>query len=288
MASQLGRTPVGIVAGSGRLPILLLESLQADNYPAVVVSVCKNPEPELEQFSVHFQQISPGQLRKIVKAFHRNGVGEIVLIGAVNKAQVFHPKRFDTLALKALSRNRKRGDRALLRAIAEIFEENELKVLDQRTYLSSLLPQPGMLTPRQLEPSVLHDAELGMRLARQMALWDVGQTVVLKDGVVVAVEAVEGTNAAIRRGAELAGPNVVVAKAAHPQHDFRFDVPTIGPETLELLQEVKASTIVIEAERAFLVDRERVITLADAANIAISVIEPETTPASIIPTGANP
>ncbi len=271
MASRSDKVPIGIVAGGGRLPAILIESLSAEGHPAVVVSISNHPAPELKQLATQFHQTSPGQIRKIIKCFVHAEVSDIVLIGSVAKTQLFHPMRFDTLAMKILARTKQRGDRALLRAIADTFEAHDLRVLDQRRYLHALLPESGQLTRRRIDKSVNHDIEYGMKLARQMATWDVGQTVVLKQGIVVAIEAVEGTDEAIRRGAKLAGSGIVVAKAAHPDHDFRFDVPTVGPETIELLDQVEAAALAIEAERAFVVDREQCIAIANAAKIAVIV-----------------
>ncbi|GIX06652.1 MAG: hypothetical protein KatS3mg115_1055 [Candidatus Poribacteria bacterium] len=269
-----GSEPLGLIAGTGRLPVHLAAAVSEER-PLVVISVAPEPQPELSRYASHFQHLSPGRLRAIIRTLQRWGARELVFLGGVDKRVLFRPFALDWLALRALRRLRTRGDRAIFAVIAEVFAEHGFLVCDQRAFLQDLLVPEGALTPGRIRRRVREDAQEALRLAREIARLDIGQSVVVKDGVPLAVEAMDGTDATVRRGAALGGPGIVLGKAAHPEHDFRFDVPTVGPDTVRLLVEVKAAALALEAGRTFLLDRQEALRIAEAGGLAVLALRPE-------------
>ncbi len=260
--------PLGVIAGAGRLPVLLTRSMRGVR-PLAVVSIAGEPQPELDAAADVFRHQSVGKIADMLRAFDDAGAEELVILGSVNKDMLFRPKQLDWLAVKILAQAKTRGSQSLFHAIADEFAARGFTVADQRTYLPDLSPADGPITKRKLGRSGRRDAEHALRLAREVSRLDIGQTVVVKDGVPVAVEAMEGTDDAIRRAAALAGAGVVVAKAAREDHDFRFDVPTVGLDTIAVLIETEAAALVVEAGRTFVLDREELAARADDSGLAI-------------------
>lgn len=263
--------PLGIIAGGGRLPVLLAQRA-AHHRPVVVVSIAEKIQPELVASAARLERVPVGQIASILAVFDESGTKELAIIGSVRKDVVFRPTQLDWLALKILAQTRARGDQAILAAIGDEFARRGFVIADQRYHLGDIVPNAGPVTSRRIGKRAAEAAASAMALARSVADLDIGQTVVVKDGIPVAIEAIEGTDAAIRRGAELGGEGVVVAKAARPEHDFRFDVPTIGADTIHVLIEAHASMIVVEAGRTFLLDREECVRQADQAGLRIMAL----------------
>lgn len=251
------------------MPILLAQESHRGGRRLVVVSIASEPEPELSALVSVFERIPAGKIASILKVFEREGVRELTVLGSARKEELFRRRSLDALALKILAKTRMRGDQALLKAVVDEFTSRGFHVLDQREYLRALVPAAGALTRRKPSRRQKLEAMEALELARRVASLDIGQTVVLKNGVPLAVEAIEGTDAAIRRGAMLGGEGVVVAKAARPDHDFRFDVPTVGLDTIRTLRDVRAAMLVLEAERTFLLDREVFLSEAEAADVLV-------------------
>lgn len=261
--------PIGVIAGGGRLPILLARESHRAGRRLVVVSIVSEPEPGLSAMAHVFEQVPVGKIASILKVFEREGVRELAILGGVRKEELFRRRSLDPLALKILAKTRMRGDYALLKAMVEEFASRGFHILDQREYLRVLIPSAGVLTRRKPNRRQKQEAIEALELARRVAALDIGQTVVLKNGVPLAVEAIEGTDATIRRGALFGGENVIVAKATRPDHDFRFDVPTVGLDTMRTLCDVRAAMLVLEAERTFLLDRELFLSEAETAGILV-------------------
>ena len=267
------REPLGVIAGSGQLPALLAREIGGAR-PIAVVSVTNDERPELEKRADSFKRLPVGQVHKVLSTFRECGVSELVILGGAQKATLFKPRRLDWLALKILARTKTRGDQSLFAAIAEEFESRGFRIADQRTYLPSLTLSEGVLTRRNPSKAQREDAQYALHLARSAAALDIGQTAVVKNGVPIAVEAIEGTDAAIRRAGELAGEGAVAGKACRPDHDFRFDAPTVGLQTLESLIAAKAGALALEAGRVFLLDRGEFARKADEAKIAVLALNP--------------
>ena len=260
--------PLGLVAGSGQLPVLLARET-AGSRPLIVAAISNEPQPELERRSEFFERTAVGKASRIMSIFESQGATELAIIGGAQKSELFKPRRLDWLALKILAKAKTRGDQSLFAAIAAEFESRGMKIADQRTYLPSLTLTEGVLTRRKPSRAQRADAEYALHLARSAAALDIGQTAVVKSGAPVAIEGMEGTDAAVRRGGELAGKGVVVGKACRPDHDFRFDTPTAGLKTLDALIEAKADALALEAGRVFMLDREAFTQKADRAGIVV-------------------
>ncbi len=263
---------VGIIAGSGYLPVILAQEIKKSGKEVVCIAITKDPEEKLKELADEFYLISVGRVRKILKTLLNSNVSEIIIIGKVSKSLLFRPMHFDTSAIRIISKLQNKSDLSLFRAIADEFESNGLNLIDQRTYLGCLLPPKGVLTKHEPSKSEWRDIEYGMSLAREIAKLGIGQTVIVKEQTVLAVETIEGTDETIRRAGKLCNGGFVVTKAGMRDQDFRFDVPTIGPNTIDILTESKASVIAIEYEKSFLLESDISIQKANEAKISIVVI----------------
>jgi len=263
---------IGVIAGSGNLPVILTQHLRNIDKQVLVISITKDADESLKTLASEFYQISIGQVKKIINTMLESDAREISIIGNVSKATLFNPLHFDTKAIKILSSLKDRSDASIFAAVAEELESSELRIIDQRLYLGNLLPDKGILTKHKPSSSQLLDVEYGISLARKVSELGIGQMVVIKDKTVLAVEAIEGTDETIRRGGKLCDGGAVIAKASKSDQDFRFDVPTVGPNTIDVLIESSASVLAIEYGKTFLVEPELTIQKANEAKIALVVV----------------
>ena len=234
-----------------------------------VVALSADVKETLSKEADSVVHIPPTQPNKIIRFFSDEKVEEIGLVGKVEKNFLFQSLRFDLTILRFMKNARNTADATIMDAVIEFVEENGMKVMPQTEYLDHLITPRGSITKKKLRQNQRRDAEYAFQMARSVAALDIGQTLVVQKGTVVAVEGIEGTNEAIRRGCALAGKGAVVCKVARPDQDMRYDIPTVGPETLEVMREGGASALVLEAERTFLIDRERLIREADAVGIIV-------------------
>ena len=258
--------PIGLIAGSGRLPVLFAEAAERAGRTVVAVAHEGETDPALPGAA----WIKVGQLGRIVEVLREGGAKEAVLCGGIRKPKLLD-LRPDWLGLKVLSRLRSFGDDAALRAIAEALEEEGVRIVSPLPLVPELLARRGPLGKRRLNDEQRADTAAGLVAARKLGEADVGQTVVVKRGVILAVEAVEGTDACIARGGALAAGAVVV-KARKPQQDDRFDVPAIGPGTVRTCAAARCSALAVEADTTLVLDRAELIAEADAAGIAVEGI----------------
>lgn len=264
---------LGIIAGSGYLPVCMAKEAKTQGRIPIVVSITEKAHPELSEVAEKFTQYSLFQVKKITDYLSDAGVKEIALIGRPRKSTLFNPLRVDLKALKILAKAKTKSDHSLLDAVVNELESDGFRVIDQRTYLKSLLCEPGVLTKRHPKKSEMQDVEYGISLARKIADLDIGQTVVVKDQMPLAIEAIEGTDEAIRRGGKLGGKGAVVVKVARAEHDFRFDVPTVGPKTIDVMAEVGAKVLAIEAKRTFVLNLESIKKKASQHKISVIVVD---------------
>lgn len=263
---------VGVLASSGDLPVILTEELRNAGKQAFVISITKDADDKLKSTASEFYQIGVGQVKKIINTLLEAGVREVVIIGKVSKNVLFKPAYFDTKALRILSKLRDKSDSSIFKAVADEFKSAGIEIIDQRLYLGKLLPSKGVITDREPTKNQWRDIEYGMGLARKIAELGIGQSVVVKDQIPLAIEAIEGTDEAIRRGGRLCNGGAVVAKSVMMDHDFRFDVPTIGLNTINVLIESKISALAIESGKAFLLQAEEAIRKANEAKISIVAV----------------
>ena len=263
---------LGIISGSGDLPFLLAESAVNHGMLPIVVQVTRDLSPKLGQIANQIHSIGIGQIRKIIKLFLDSGVDEVSIIGKIEKSILLNPLQLDTAAIRILSQLPNKGDRAIMKAAINYFERKGVKIIDQTRYLKNLLPAAGVLTKRKPTGSQWQDIKYGIELARKVAGVDIGQTVVVKNMIPIAIEAIEGTDSTIERGGALGGKGIVVAKAAAPDHDFRIDVPTVGEQTLKLLHQAEGSVLAFEAGRAFLLNGDHLSQTADQLKISLVAV----------------
>ena len=263
---------LGIIAGAGKLPVLLARAVAAHDRKPVVIQITKSDAQRFAGIAYEVYTYGVGQIQKIARTLLNSGVQEVVIIGKVEKNILLRPFQIDTTTIKILVQNRREKPTAIVNAALNYLESAGLTILPQDQYLHHLLPQPIVLTTRQPTASQWADIELGISTARQIANMDIGQTVVVKNQIVLAMEAIEGTDTTILRGGNLGRKGVVVAKAAAENHDFRIDVPTVGMQTLEVLHQVKASVLAVEARRTFVMDADALVQQADQWKIVIVAV----------------
>ena len=264
---------IGLLAGVGRLPVDFAFCARNLGLSVVTIAVLPTVESDLAEASSVYHQIGVGQLQLLIDTLRQEEVSQVTMLGKVTKELLFSGKvELDGRFQQLLASLPDQKDDTILLALVKALAQEGIQVADQTALLKMLLPQPGVLTKRQPTEAELADMDFGLSMARAIGALDIGQTVVVKDKAVMAVEAIEGTDACIRRGGALAGDSgAVVAKAAKPQQDQRFDMPGAGPATIRSMIEAGASALVLEAGKTLLVDRAEAIALADAHNITIVV-----------------
>lgn len=263
---------VGLIAGGGAFPLLFARAAREQGCEVVCVAHQGETDPAIERHADQLTWVSLGQLNKLVKALKAGGAAEVVLAGAISKQAMYHAKP-DLKAMLLLAKLRDYSDDAILRLLAQELEANGLKVANPIDYLHDMLAPAGRLAGPKPTPEQMKDVAVGMRLAREIGRLDIGQTVVVKTKAVVAVEAMEGTDACIKRAAELCGPGAVVAKACKPIQDVRFDLPAVGPRTIEVMAKARAAVLAVEAGKTIVFEREELARLADGAAIAVLAVE---------------
>ena len=260
---------IGLIAGNGRFPIIFADNARKLGYHVSAVAHEGETEPELASHVDRIHWIKIGQLNKLIKAFKEDGVRQAVMLGGIKKTHVFTTVRPDFRTLALATRLALWKDDDILREFAKELEREGIAICESTFGLEGILVEEGTLTPRAPSEKEWEDIRYGWEVAQEIGRLDIGQCVVIKDRVVVAVEAVEGTDGAIKRGGDLAKEGAVVVKRSKPQQDLRFDLPAVGPRTIEVMASVKASVLAIEAGRTILLDREIMLDKAKSARIAI-------------------
>lgn len=261
---------IGLIAGVGRLPVEFARAARGMGVHVIGVGVLPEVDPELSQVTHTYENINIAKLDRIFKVFKREQVTEITLLGKITKELVYaHREMPDLRVLKIFSRIKNFSDDTLTLALVEELAAEGITVLDQTELLRPLMPEPGVLTKRKPTEAELADMRFGLDMAKKIGGLDIGQTVIVKNRAIMAVEAIEGTDACIRRGGQLGRGGVTVAKSAKPKQDMRFDVPGVGPDTVESMIEAGAVALVIEAEKTLVVDRETMVNKANQQGITI-------------------
>jgi DUF1009 family protein len=266
---------IGLIAGNGRFPIIFADNARKLGYHVSAVAHEGETEPELADHVDRIHWIKIGQLNKLIKAFKEDKVHQAVMLGGIKKTHVFTTVRPDFRTLAMATRLALWKDDDILREFAKELEREGIVICESTFGLEGILVEEGTLTSRAPSEKEWEDIRYGWEVAHDIGRLDIGQCVVIKDRVVVAVEAVEGTDGAIKRGGDLAKEGAVVVKRSKPQQDMRFDLPAVGPRTIEVMASVKASVLAIEAGRTILLDREIMLEKARSARIAIVGITAE-------------
>jgi hypothetical protein len=260
---------IGLIAGNGRFPIIFADNVTRMGYAVSAVAHVGETDPELERHVDRIHWIKIGQFNKLIQALKDDGVRRAVMLGGIKKTHVFTTLRPDFRALALAGRLKVWKDDAILREIAAELEAEGITICESTFGLTGILVEARVLTGRGPDDREWEDIRYGWEVAREVGRLDIGQCVVIKERVVVAVEAVEGTDETIRRGGALAGAGAVVVKRCKPQQDLRFDLPAVGPRTIEAMESVKAAVLALEAGRGILLEREATLRDADRAGIAI-------------------
>jgi DUF1009 family protein len=266
----------GLIAGNGRFPFLVLEGARSQGIEMAVIALKEEASPELEKAAKRLHWVSLGELSKAISLMHQEGVSRAVMAGQVKHNKIFSAIRPDWKLAKLLFSLPRKNTDSLIGAVARVFEEEGIQLVDSTLFLKPLLPQPGVLTRRAPDTRESEDMDYGLKVARHIAAMDIGQTVVVSDRACVAVEAMEGTNETIARAARYSeGKPLVVVKVSKPKQDMRFDVPVVGVPTVEAMKNAGATALSVDAERTLLFDRAKLLDLADAAGIAIQAVVAE-------------
>jgi UDP-2,3-diacylglucosamine hydrolase len=266
----------GLIAGNGRFPFLVLDAARSQGIDMVVIAIREEASPELEKITSRLHWVSLGELSRTLELLHQEGVHQAVMAGQVKHNKIFSSIRPDWKLAKLLFSLPRKNTDSLIGAVARVLESEGIELVDSTTFLKPLLPKAGVLTRRGPDAREAADIAYGQKIARQIAGLDLGQTVVIRDCACVAIETMEGTDETMERAARIAeGGSLVVVKVSKPRQDMRFDVPVVGPKTVEVMQQCRVSALAMDADRTLLFDRERVIELADAAGIAMEAFPPE-------------
>ncbi|HET9789668.1 MAG TPA: UDP-2,3-diacylglucosamine diphosphatase LpxI [Candidatus Angelobacter sp.] len=279
------KSKLGLIAGNGSFPLLLLDAARAQGAEVVVAAINEETSPQIEgrgAASVHWMSL--GELSKLIETFKREGVDTAIMAGQVRHKQIFSSIRPDWKLAKVLFSLGTRNTDSLIGAVAQVLEEEGIHLISSTSYLEPLLAGAGVLTRRAPNEVEAKNVEYGRKVARHLAQFDIGQTVVIAESACVAVEAMEGTDATIIRAGEIMGSlgsldsgdaalsrSLTVVKVAKPNQDMRFDVPVIGLKTIETMKHAGATCLAVDAGKCLLLDGDaaRIIQAADAAGVAI-------------------
>jgi UDP-2,3-diacylglucosamine hydrolase len=262
-------TKLGIIAGNGAFPLLVAQAAQRRQIEVIAVAHLNETERALEPLCSQIIWIKVGELERMIQTFKSAGVTRAAMAGGISRARLKDSFAPDRRALAMLARVGKFSDDVVLRGVAAELEADGIEIIDPIYLLEDALADQGTMAGPQPTAAQLNDLKLAFSVTRSLGPYDIGQAVAVRDGVVAAVEAVEGTDVAIRRAASLCGRGLVVVKAAKPGQDLRFDRPAIGPNTIELLAEVGASVLGIEAGRTMILERQRTLGLAQSQAITV-------------------
>ncbi len=264
---------IGLIYGWGKLPEIWAKNARKKGHEIIAFPLLEEETIDLTNIVAKVYPINLGLLSKLINLLIENKINKVVMLGKVRKSYLFKDPVFDDRMRKVLNSLQNFNDNNILLALVKELEEEGIEVLEQSIFLENLVVNAGNLTTVEPEPVVLQDMNYGFKIARKIAEMDIGQTVIVKDRSVLAVEAIEGTDETIKRGGMFGGAGSTMAKVSRPEHDFRFDIPTIGLQTLHNLQEIAARGLVIEAGRTFLLNKSKFINKAEEANIAVLAME---------------
>jgi hypothetical protein len=265
---------LGLIAGNGRFPFLVLEAARKAGHHVTVIAIKEEAFPDLVEAAARAPRadlhwVSLGQLGKWLSVLKEAGVTQAVMAGQVKHTKLFADIVPDLTAIGVLMRLKSRNTDAIISGVADLLRDNGITLLESTALLAPLMARDGVLTKRPPDPDEQADLAFGYSVADAIAGLDVGQTIAVKSGAVVAVEAMEGTDAVIARAAQLAGGGVRIVKVAKPKQDMRFDVPVVGVSTIDAMAAAGATLLSVDAGKTLMIDGEATVKAADQAGIAI-------------------
>ncbi len=263
---------LGLIAGNGKFPFLVLEGAKRAGASVAVAAIREETDPGIERLADRVTWVGIGQLGKMLRFFKDEGVDKAIMAGQVKHVQIFSRAIPDVRMLKMLLRLPRRNTDALIGAVASELAAEGIELIDSTSFLKDQLPQAGTLTKRAPDERERGDIEYGLEIAGEIARLDLGQTIVVRERACVAIEAMEGTDAVIRRAGELVRGRLTVVKIAKPDQDMRFDVPVVGVPTIESMIEASATCLCLSAGKTLMFDREETIKLANKNKIVIVAV----------------
>ncbi|MEO5356609.1 MAG: UDP-2,3-diacylglucosamine diphosphatase LpxI [Nitrospirae bacterium YQR-1] len=266
----MGAKLLGLIAGKGDLPRAIAEGAHLKGYEVFAVGLQPLVDERLGDYVEHFKPVSVGKLGTIIDTLKKSGVKEAVMGGKVPKSLLYEGKiKPDLRAVTFLVKLKDRSDDSILLGLVAEFAKEGITMLDVTDFTSELLTPKAVVTKKGLTDAEVKDVEFGFTMAKEIGRLDIGQTVVVRNMAVMAVEAIEGTDMAITRGGTLAGPGAVIIKVSKPNQDKRFDYPACGLNTINAMIEVKARVLALEAEHTLMIQRAAMVEAANAAGISI-------------------
>jgi DUF1009 family protein len=265
---------IGIIAGQGDFPILIARAAESSGTRVTALCINGFASDELPAITTNSHWLELGQLSKAIEILKAEDVKHVIMAGRIPHSSIFQYRYFDWRAMKLMAKAAGKRADELLSTVCDEFAREGISVEDSSMFLQNLMPKPGLITKgRPITDSELEDIDFGVPIAKSIAGHDIGQTVVVKDQMVVAVEGMEGTDKCIRRAGELAGPGCVVIKVSKPRQDLRFDIPIIGPGTVNSMKRAGAAALAFSSGRSLIFHREQVTAEAEDAGIGITVFE---------------
>ena len=270
MGGAPSKLPVGLIAGSGDFPCMVAKSVRKEGLSLVVAAVERGNGAGLQEHASVYENFGIGEAERLLGFLHENGVRQTMMAGGVPKKKILQDDfKPDALARRVVKGSGAMGDDQVLKTICAILRINGISVLDPARFLSEDLTPRGVLTKRSPTKVEMRDVAVGLKVAKAVGRLDIGQSVVVKGGTVLAVEAIEGTDGAIRRAGEFAGGGAVLVKIAKPQQDLRFDMPVIGASTVQAAKAAGIGVIALQAGRSLMLRRAEVVRAADDRDVSI-------------------
>lgn len=262
----------GLIAGDGELPVRFAQEAKKSGFEVVAISLSSDNRTELKKICKKVYAFGPGEIMKIRDALREEKIKQITFLGKVHKGMLLKNPKLDSMAIDILKKNIKLNDDAIMQAAVAELEKEGIEVLDQTIFIKSLMVPKGVLTSLKPTEEQIRDIEYGYEVAKQIGDIDVGQSVVIKNKMILAIEAIEGTDKAIERGGKLGKKGSVVVKVSKPSQDKRFDIPTVGMNTLKVMKKYHVNVLAIESGETIIVEQEKMVKFAEKNKIVIIAV----------------
>ncbi len=262
----------GLIAGNGQLPVQLAKNAKENGFEVIAISLSSDNRNELKKYCSKVYDSAPGEVLKIKNILLDEKIKQLTFIGKVSKSLVIKRPRFDSLAIEFLKQATRLNDDAIMLFLVNELDKLGITVLDQTIFIKNLMAPRGVLGKIKPTEEQLSDVEYGYKIAKEMGELDIGQSVVIKDRMIMAIEAIEGTDKCIKRGCKLGKKDSIIVKVSKPKQDKRFDIPAFGLNTLKTMKKYKAKLIAVEANQTILVDYKKTIEFADKNNIIVMAV----------------
>lgn len=254
---------IGLIAGDGELPVKLARAAKKCGHSIIAISLSSANKNLLSEYCQKVYSFGPGEVQKILNTLHLEKINQLSFVGKVHKGLLFRNPRLDARAISLMKQKKKLNDDAIMITIIDELNKENIEVIDQTLFLKDLLEGKGVIGAIEPNDEQLNDIEYGFQVAKEMGKIDIGQSVVVQNKMILAVEAIEGTDRAIERGCKLGNKNAVVVKVSKPNQDKRFDIPTVGLNTLKTMKKFGGKVLAVEAGETFVVEKEKMIEFAN-------------------------